>query len=185
MRHDKGCDSPDRDYSQGIHRLIRNVNDVLEIPRDPDETFLQFTKSLETEYDIRKGLLALRDTDHVRFLIVATFNQRKVRKNLSLKLPLTSSLFEKVAEHGRIHTESFTELFDGNSIERRLLLDDSSRSFMLRPLKHEGQVFALLGYSSENPDAFVMFEEGLLDPIIDRFAAAIAGCQLAQSALHR
>ena len=71
------------------------------------------------------------------------------------------------------------KLRDGNLIERRLLLDKETRSFMLRPLKHHGRVIGLLGYSSDNPDAFVTFEEGLLDSVLDDFGDFLGSLQSA------
>jgi len=141
---------------------------------DPQTLFSEFTHRLQDFYEIRKGFLAVREGRNTRFLAIASFNRGRTRRNLSLRLPPTSSLFDRVIEDGRIYTENFATLFDGNTIERQLLVDDSTSSFVLRPLKHDGQVVGLLGYSSDNPNAFVTFEEGLLDPIIDRFAGLLA-----------
>jgi len=166
--------SPDGNSIDIISKLIESLSKA-ENPRD---AFSILTDSLLDVYDIRKGFLALREYEQFRFLAIALFSNGKVKKNLSLKLPQTSSLFEKVAESGHIYSENFAELYDGNLIEKQLLLDDYSRSFMLRPLKFEGEVVALLGYSSENPDAFVTFEEGLFDPVLDLFAERINQLQL-------
>ncbi|RKX24746.1 MAG: hypothetical protein DRP45_07520 [Candidatus Zixiibacteriota bacterium] len=167
-------------HSQGILRLVEELESVLVDNAEPREMFLEFTRHLEREYDIAKGLLVLKENDKTRFLAVASWNHGKTRKNLSLLLPSTGSLFEKVAEQGQIYTDNFAELYDGNQMEKRLLLDDYTQSFMLRPLKHDATIVGLLGYSSENTDAFVTFEEGLLDPVIDHFAAVIAQFQLTQ-----
>jgi|GEM_PF-1943739 len=152
-----------------VRKLTKRLSEVPAEGNDPRAVFSDFTKELQRVYDISKGFLALREGDMTRFLAVATFSHGTVRKNLSLRLPLAPSLFERVAENGQLYTENFAELCDGNLIERRLLLDDSTRAFMLRPLKSDGRVIALLGYSSENPDAFVTFEEGLIDPALDEF----------------
>ncbi|MCK4371845.1 MAG: GAF domain-containing protein, partial [candidate division Zixibacteria bacterium] len=95
------------------------------------------------------------------------------RDGLRLNLPVDASLFEKVAEQGHIYTEDFCESFSGNFFERKLLLDDDSRSFVLQPLKSDGRVLGLLGYSSRKPMAFVTFEEGALDDICNRLGSII------------
>jgi len=181
MPFDEQQSRADRTPSEGVRRLTDRLGEVLARCDNPRDVFLEFTRLLQAEYDIRKGLLALRDGALSRFLAVATWNQGKIRRNLSLKLPSGNSLFEKVAEHGQIYSDNFAELFDGNLIERQLLLDADTRSFMLRPLKCDGQVAGLLGYSSNNPDAFVMFEEGLIDPILDRFGRMLGRIQLQNS----
>jgi len=135
-------------------RLVRHLRQVLDSVDNPREAFHEFTRVLEQGFAVRKGMLALREENQTRFLAIACWGARKGRRNLSLRLPVVSSLFERVAEDGRGYTDSFAELFDGNSIERRLLLDEDTQSFVLRPIKYEGQVVALLGYSSDCADAF-------------------------------
>ena len=169
MVFDEDYNSLDDEVNDAVRKLTQRLGEILADCSDPRMIFQEFTRELQRVYDITKGFLALREGDMTRFLAVATFSHGTVRKNLSLKLPNAPSLFEKVAESGQIYTENFAELCDGNLIEQRLLLDDDTHSFMLRPLKHEGRVIALLGYSSENPEAFVTFEEGLVDPALDEF----------------
>ncbi len=177
MNWDEGQSSYGMEAARRVNRLVEELDLILSSHSDPRDIFSEFTKSLEQVYDINKGMLALMEGDQARFLAVATFSRGNVRKNLSLRLPLNTSLFHKVAEHGQMYADNFAELYDGNLIEKRLLLDDDTEAFMLRPLKFEGRVVAMLGYSSENPDAFATFDEGLLDPAIDRFGEAIAKYQ--------
>jgi hypothetical protein len=143
--------------------------------------FSEFTRLLEAEFEIRKGFLAIREGDETRFMAVATFIKGRTRKNLSLRVPSMPSLFEQVSESGEIYSDSFAELFDGNLIERRLLIDDDTVSFMLRPLKHDGKLVGLIGYSSDVPNAFVVFEEGLLNPAFDHLAEQMAIMEAARA----
>lgn len=161
----------DSGYESAYDRISEDLDHILGYEPDPRALFSHLSRSLLQEFDIKKGFLALREGDQTRFLAVAAWKDGKTRKNLSLRLPNISSLFEKVAESGEIYAENFAALFDGNYMERQLLLDDDTASFMLRPLKYEARVVALLGYSSEVSEAFVAFEEGLLDPIFERVAA--------------
>ncbi len=137
------------------------------------EAFHTLTDQLHKEYDIDKGVLVLRPDAGRQLAAVSTWNRGALRDGLRLNLPVESSLFEKVAEQGHVYTEDFCESFSGNFFERKLLLDDDSRSFVLQPLKSEGRVLGLLGYSSRKPMAFVTFEEGALDAISNRLGAII------------
>ena len=141
---------------------------------DPSELFLRLTRELQRFYPIRKGLLATREKGSTRFTATASFSERKTRRNLSLRIPAISSLFEKVAEGGSLYSENCAEFFSGNSFERNLLLDESTSSYILQPLKHEGQVIGLLGFSSDETAAFAVFETGLLDTIAEQLASRIA-----------
>lgn len=137
------------------------------------EAFHSLTDQLLKEYDIDKGVLVLRPDAGRQLAAVSTWHRGIMRDGLRLNLPVETSLFEKVAEQGHVYTEDFCESFSGNFFERKLLLDDDSRSFVLQPIKCEGRVLGLLGYSSRKPMAFVTFEEGALDAICKQLSAII------------
>ncbi len=159
---------------RGARQTARDLEQVLATSEDSRELFDGFTRCLEQVYDISRGFLAVREGEHTHFLAVAAWQQGRERRNLTLRLPTEGSLLEKVAEDGQLYSDDFAELSGGNQTEKRLLLGDSGRSFILRPLKYEGQVVGMLAYASENPDAFAAFDEQLLNPFMDRFAARIA-----------
>ncbi len=151
-----------------------NLDEEFSGNEDLGDIFIGLTKLLEKYFDLDRGLLVVREAKGTRFLAVSSWTDDKVRKNLSLRIPETSSLFEKVAEHGILFTENFCDLFSGNSFERNLLLNQDAQSYMLQPLKHEGLVVGLLGYSSTSPMAFPSLENGLLDSIAEQLASRIA-----------
>jgi len=158
-------------------RLTAQIDEVLSEATDPRTAFSEFSRLMESTFDVRKGFLALREENQTRFLAIASWKKGGERRSLSLRLPQSPSLFEKVAQTGQIYSETFAEFFDGNRIERSLLFDDDTISFMLRPLKHEARVVGLIGYSSDIPDAFVTIEDGHLDPAFDRLATFLGRWQ--------
>ena len=165
--------------SDKLARLIAQVDDILAAAADPRAAFSEFSRLLEGMFDLRKGFLALREEDLTRFLAIASWRHGGEHRVLSLRLPQVASLFEKVAETGHVYSESFSEFFDGNRIERSLLFDKDTVSFMLRPLKHDARVVGLIGYSSDVADAFVIIEDGRLDPIFERLATYLGRLQSA------
>ena len=158
-------------------RLTAQIDETLSAAADPRTAFSEFSRLVESAFTIRKGFLALREENQTRFLAIASWKKGGERRSLSLLLPQTASLFERVAETGQIYSEAFAEFFDGNRIERSLLFDHDTVSFMLRPLKHDARVVGLIGYSSDLPDAFVTIEDGRLDPAFDRLAAFLGRLQ--------
>ena len=148
--------------------------------RSLTEAFQTITNQLHKEYNIDKGVLILRPNAGRQLAAVSTWHLGIMRDGLKLNLPVEASLFEKVAEQGHVYTEDFCESFSGNFFERKLLLNDDSRSFVLQPLKFEGRVLGLLGYSSRMPMAFVTFEEGALDAICDRLGSIIDSSDIEQ-----
>lgn len=140
---------------------------------DLPELFFELTRELRKKYAINKGVLVVRRDDTRGLAAVSTWFNGTRRDGLTVNLPAESSLFEKVAEDGRVYTEDFCDSFSGNFFERKLLLEDQSRSFVVQPLKSEGEVVGLLGYSSEEPTAFAMFDEGEFDDLAGEFGALI------------
>lgn len=135
--------------------------------------FAGLTRRLISQYPIDKGVLVLRNEEGPVLSAISTWRDGIVRDGLKLNLPAENSLFEKVAEDGRVYTEDFCGSFSGNFFERKLLLDNDSRCFVIQPLLAEGRVKGLLGYSSRHPAVFAMFAEGALDGIAERFGELI------------
>jgi len=141
---------------------------------DLSEIFFRVTRELRKKYNISKGVLVVRHDQAERLAAISTWNNGATRDGLAVNLPHDSSLFEKVAENGVVYTEDFCDSFSGNFFERKLLLDDASRSFVVQPLKLDGEVVGLLGYSSLEPTAFAMFEEGAMEDVATDLAGIIA-----------
>ena len=142
----------DLSFAESFHDLI------VESPDDLSEIFIAITRILQERFDIERGLLVIREPQTTRFIATSTFSNRKVRKNLSLRIPKISSLFEKVAEQGDVFAESFCDLFSGNSFEKKLLMDNEAQSYILLPLKNDAEVVGMIGYSSETELAFTAME---------------------------
>ncbi|UCD64620.1 MAG: GAF domain-containing protein [Candidatus Zixiibacteriota bacterium] len=139
----------------------------------PAQLFFDLTRRLKTRFEISRGVLLLRSGIGGPLAAVSTWNNGQMREGLAIKLPSESSLFEKVAECGRVYTENFCGAFSGNFFERKLLVDEGSRSFVLQPLCHQGEVIGMIGYSSESPTAFTLFEEGAMDNLLAEFASVL------------
>lgn len=140
---------------------------------EPSEIFFELTRHLRSEFKINKGVLLLRPDAGSPLAAVSTWNNGQTREGLAIKLPSDSSLFEQVAKQGRVYTDSFCAAFSGNFFEKKLLLEDDTRSFVLQPLKHNGEVIGLLGFSSDQATAFTLFEEGAVEKVVADFTEII------------
>ena len=114
----------------------------------PSELFFELTRQLKSRFNINRGVLLLRVPSEESLAAISTWHNGQTREGLAIKLPTESSLFTHVADDGEVYTENFCASFSGNFFEKKLLLDDSSRSFVLQPLKHDGEVIGLLGFLS-------------------------------------
>lgn len=141
---------------------------------DLSEVFQAVTGELQNFYELNRAILLVRETNGTRFTAISTWDKGRIRKNLTLVVPGASSLFEKIAESGLLFAEEFCGIFSGNPFERDLLITDQTQSYAVQPLKFDGSVVGLVGFSSTEPNAFVTFEEGALRDIADQFARRIA-----------
>ncbi len=141
---------------------------------DPADLFINLTRKLCDHLEIARGILIIRDAIGARLVAVSTFENGCIRKNLSLRVPESSSFFEHVAGDGKPFTDEYYGLFSGNSFEKRLLIGDDTRSYAVLPLNHDGRIVGLLAFSSSEPAAFATVEEGCLGDIADRLAAHIS-----------
>ncbi len=137
------------------------------------ELFAEFTHKLRLKFRIHKGVLVLRRRPGEPLSAISTWNQGETLDGLSIKLPDQPSLFERVASAGRTYWENITDLFTGNFFEKKLLIDDSSQSFVLQPLRYDGEVIGLVGYSSDSSTDFSGFEEDDIQRTTNEFAEFI------------
>ena len=161
------------DLRAAIAKALREVESRYTHRVKIPDYFVDMIRRLQDVLPIGRAFLAVRETTGTRLVATATFGERKVRKNLNLKIPAISSLFQKVSEGGVAFTDNCSHFFSGNNLERNLLLDRSSQAYALIPLKHEGTTIGMLGMSSENPSAFSLIDEGLLDGVVSQLAQRV------------
>lgn len=165
--------SDNRTSALTVNGLLTALRTSLNTDQGASGAFCELIKRLASRFSISKAVLLLRPDAEAPLAAVSTWNNGQIHEGLSIRLPSESSLFEIVAGQGDVYTENFCASFSGNFFERKLLLEDDSRSFVIQPLKHDGDVIGLLGFSSDEPTAFTMFEEGSVKSVFDEFARVI------------
>jgi hypothetical protein len=130
------------------------------------ELFVETARSIHRYIPLQRAILVVA-RDHYRDLIaVAGWSQSDrdgaCTRTLSLVLPAENSLFAQVAAQRFGFSDDYFGIFSGNSIERRLLIDSQTRSYVIWPLRVEASLIGLVGFSSEFPGAFT--EIDAIDP---------------------
>ncbi|HVP06760.1 MAG TPA: GAF domain-containing protein [Candidatus Acidoferrum sp.] len=143
---------------------------------DYSDEFASLTRKLSRQLPVRRAVLVFREPEGNRLVAMATWCGGE-RRTLSLRLPRESSLFAHVAEDGRDYAENFCACFSGNAFERRLLLDEDSNAFILHPVKFDGGVVGLMGFSSDDPSAFATCDDGFFDFLTADLAVKIVKFQ--------
>jgi len=142
-------------------------------PNDPlMAAFEDLARRLRVRFPFDRTVLLLKKEDTQQLLAVAAATGGTSRK-LRLSLPLENSLLAKVIEHGLPYCESYCGFFSGNQLEQRLLFDDTAAAFALLPLKRDGAIVGVLGFSSDDPDAFRLFEDTDWAPLTQSLTATL------------
>lgn len=166
-------DRPPNSDGSDLSRLSENLRQSLSEAAEPSDVFGEFTRRLENSFYIHRGVLVVRRSEAMPLAAISTWHQGQLREGLTIRLPEQSSLFARVIDQGVPFTEDYCGNFSGNFFERKLLLDETTRSYVLQPLKCDGTAIGLVGYSSNEPTAFALFEDGLLDKAVAEMAEII------------
>jgi len=144
---------------------------------DPDikvsELFFDFTEWYRGQYNISKSVLVLKSMSDYSLSAVSTWENGAKRDGLTIRLPLEHSLFEKVINEGKTYLSQLSDDFTGNFFEKKLLMNENTRSFVLQPLKCKDDVIGLIGFSSESSDIFNEEKQSLFEETSVKLAEVI------------
>lgn len=129
------------------------------------ELFIETARCIHRYIPVHRAVLVAVG-DHYRDLIVLAgwpdIGSNAGARTLALRLPAENSLFAQVAAQRCGFSDDYFGLFSGNSLERQLLLDNITGSYVIWPLRIDASIVGLIGFSSELPGAFVELEA--IDP---------------------
>ncbi len=151
-------------------KVIRSIKAVLSKPGDIYRLFFLFTKKLNRLFSISQSSLIVYSKQDGKLKVLAMRGENGTRKGLALTLPEKNSLLYKVFTDGRFYIQNHPKDFNGNFIEEKILKDDTTQSLAILPISRDGSRSGLICLSSPNRDAFTIFENGLMDGILENFS---------------
>ena len=153
--------------------LLRSMAALFRKQKNVYKLFFSITKKLHKLFSISTAVLVVRSTRDGHLKVIAIKRPTYSREGLALTLPEKDSLFYSVLRNPAIYTENFSPGFDGNFIERKLMLDDRTKSLAICPIITNGVVAGLVCFTSPAVYAFQSFQEGFLDPVLKQFGAVL------------
>ena len=118
------------------------------------DIFFDFTEWYNSQYKINKSVLVLRSMTDLSLSAVSTWEDGARRDGLTLRLPMENSLFEQVIGNGKTFHALLSDDFSGNFFEKKLLLNNSTKSYILQPLKYKNDIIGLIGFSSDSTEIY-------------------------------
>lgn len=112
------------------------------------DRFVEISNKLSEMISINRSVLILNQRETNQLAAVSTWEKGAVRDGLTITLPSESSLLQKVANEGVAHTIENPNDFSGNFFEKKLLLNNESKSLIIQPLIEDDEVIGLLSLSS-------------------------------------
>jgi len=138
--------------------------------KELSDLFGNLIHRLNSKYQINRGVLLLHLVEGEPLTVISLWENGELRDGLLIKLTAKSSLFEQVMAHNQVYIEDFSASFSGSFFEKKLFLDEESKTFVLQPLRFQNNIFGLIGFSSATPMAFTVFEEPQTQRLISAFA---------------
>jgi hypothetical protein len=136
--------------------------------------FFSLIKKLGKFFSISKAVLVVRSPEDNALKVIALKSRHHARHGLALTLPKRDSLLHRVFKSREVYSASYPGGFEGNFIEKKLLLEDDTGSVAICPVSVNGTMQGLLCLTSPVVYAFSMFEEGFLDGVLEKFGRSIA-----------
>ncbi len=152
-------------FERSFNSLFKNNNSL-------DHLFFSLIKKLNKFFSISRAVLVVHSPRDEKLKAIA-LRGRKARQGLALTLPKRDSLLYTVFNKGDIYAENYSGIFKGNFIENKLLMIDKASSLVICPIRFKGRINALLCLTSQTLFAFNMFENGLLDSVLEQLGKFI------------
>jgi len=137
------------------------------------ELFFCLTKKLNNFFSLSRSILIIHSERDESLKVIAMKGASNCHVGLALTLPEKDSLLYRVLNDKEIYTENYPDKFNGNFIERKLLLDDNPGSIAVCPVKYKNKIRGLICLTSPALYAFTLFKDGMLDSILERFGKSV------------
>ena len=149
----------DTTYINPNHSSYNQLNDLLTKLIRKMMRFFPIDKATITFYDARDEMLRVSQV----------YENGSIKRGLRLNFPVRNSLMYQVLMHGYPVVDNFPEKLSSNVIERKILLNNMTRSVLVVPLIYDGIKMGLLSLTSQKEYAFGLYLEGVCEGMVEDF----------------
>jgi transcriptional regulator with GAF, ATPase, and Fis domain len=178
MKRNTGFDSESNDFPLETGKRISNLfsrsfSSLFKTNRNIKHLFFAVVKKLNKFFSLSNAVLAVYSSNDDCLKVIAAKGPKGSKEGLALSLPRKNSLFYKVFEENQIYIQNYPADFEGNFIEKKLLLKGETSSIAICPIFYKESVMGLLCMTSPSLYAFEMFQDGFLDDILGQFGVRL------------
>nr|MBN2278712.1 hypothetical protein [candidate division Zixibacteria bacterium] len=156
-----------RIFSRCFSSVFKNRKNIYDL-------FFSLTKKLNKFFSISHAILIIHSEHDDRLKVIAMKGKKRTHLGLALTLPRQDSLLYSIFSRGIIYTRNFPVEVECNFVEKKLLFQESTNSIAVCPITSDGSVRGLICLASPILYAFSMFEDGILDGILEEFGLSLS-----------
>ena len=95
---------------------------------------------------------------------------KEYKNGVQINILASKTLMKRVLDDGNIYVRNFFQYIDGLELEKKILLDKSSKSLAIIPLIWEGEMVGTFNLTSRSYLAFSLLESHLFDYLFAKTA---------------
>ncbi len=174
VNSDESVESVELNRRQLVFKLGRSWERLLKQNKPIPLLFSEMTGKLSQFLSIERATLSINLPNQDELHIVAWWDLAGLKEGLAMPVDPKNSLLVKSLNKQSVHLYQIGDVNLDNFIESKLLMNESSCSLAICPIKHEDIVRAVVSFASPALHSFEFLELGHFDSVFSSLGAAIA-----------
>ncbi|MCP4567823.1 MAG: hypothetical protein GY841_09625 [FCB group bacterium] len=136
-------------------------------------SFHQLIEKLGRFFVIDKASLAFYDDNAKRLRVTHMYDNRSLKTGLTLNFPTKGSMLYQVLAQGFPVADNYPDHISAGIIEKKILLNNATRSVLMVPLLLDSTKLGLLSLASSNENVFGLYLEGVGVGMVEQFVGLL------------
>lgn len=150
--------------------IFKSLKKVINSSYTRYELFMKLCSKLDKFFAINRASLAIYDEFDDLMKISHIKIDKDYKNGVQINILAPETLMKRVLDDGNIYVRNFFQYIDGLELEKKILLDDSSKSLAIIPLIWEGEKVGTFNLTSKSYLAFSLLESHLFDYLFAKTA---------------
>jgi hypothetical protein len=150
--------------------IFKSLKKVINSSYTRYELFMKLCAKLDKFFAINRASLAFYDKYDDLMKISHIKVGKEYKNGVQINIMASKTLMKRVLDDGNIYVRNFFQFIDGIELEKKILLDNSSRSMALIPLIWEDEKIGTFNLTSKSYLAFSLLESHLFDYLFAKTA---------------
>ncbi|MBD3217437.1 MAG: hypothetical protein GF310_04115 [candidate division Zixibacteria bacterium] len=153
----------DANSAEAQNSVFRSLKKVINSSYTQYELFMKLCSKLDKFFAINRASLALYDEENEMMSITHIQIKNEFKNGVHLNVVADKTLMKKVMDSGHIYVRDYSETIEAIELEKKILIDEDSKSLAIIPLTHGSKKIGTLNISSSSYHAFSILQSHLFD----------------------